>query len=66
MKTITYLKGEFEMKDLGKIKFYLGIQIEYFLNGKTYPSINIHRKGLEAFLNGQCLSFECTYGCSII
>jgi hypothetical protein len=34
IKTATYLKDEFEMKDLGKIKFYLGIQIEHLLNEK--------------------------------
>lgn len=28
-KAIKYLKKEFEMKDLGKIKFCLGLQIEY-------------------------------------
>ena len=28
-----YLKKEFEMKDLGKIKFCLGLQIEHFPNG---------------------------------
>ena len=28
-KTVTYLKEEFEMKDLGKTKYYLGLQIEY-------------------------------------
>jgi len=32
-KTATYLKKEFEMKDLGKTKFCLGIQIEHFSNG---------------------------------
>ena len=31
-ETATYLKNEFEMKDLGKTKFCLGIQIEYFSN----------------------------------
>ena len=27
-----YMKKEFEMKDLGNIKFYLGLQIEHFPN----------------------------------
>ena len=31
-ETATYLKNEFEMKDLGKTKFCLGLQIEYFSN----------------------------------
>ena len=28
-----YLKNEFKMKDLGKTKFCLGLQIEHFPNG---------------------------------
>ena len=32
-KTKNYLKNEFEMKDLGKTKFCLGLQIEHFPNG---------------------------------
>jgi hypothetical protein len=32
IKTATYLKDEFEMKDIGKTKFYLGLQIEHFQN----------------------------------
>ena len=29
IKIIHYLKKEFEMKDLGKTKYYLGLQIEH-------------------------------------
>ncbi|XP_070020831.1 uncharacterized mitochondrial protein AtMg00810-like [Nicotiana sylvestris] len=32
-KAIEYLKKEFEMKDLGKTKLCLGLQIEYLANG---------------------------------
>jgi hypothetical protein len=32
IKTTAYLKDEFEMKDLKKIKFYLGLQIEHISN----------------------------------
>jgi hypothetical protein len=32
IKTATYLKNEFEMKDLGKTKLCLGLQIEHFPN----------------------------------
>ena len=32
-RTTNYLKNEFEMKDLGKTKFCLDLQIEYFSNG---------------------------------
>jgi hypothetical protein len=38
-KTATYLKNEFEMKDLGKTKFCLDLQIEHFPNRfLVYPS----------------------------
>ena len=33
IKTTSYLKNEFEMKDLEKIKFCFSLQIEYLLNG---------------------------------
>ncbi|KAJ9541904.1 hypothetical protein OSB04_028410 [Centaurea solstitialis] len=33
METSNYLKKEFEMKDLGKTKFCLGLQIEHLKNG---------------------------------
>ena len=32
-KTIDYLKNEFEMKDLGRTKLCLGLQIEHLTNG---------------------------------
>ena len=32
-KVATYLKDEFEIKDLGKIKYCLGLQIEHKSNG---------------------------------
>ena len=32
-KTTNCLKNEFEMKDLGKTKIYLGLQIEHLSNG---------------------------------
>jgi hypothetical protein len=34
----TYLKAEFEMKDLGKTKFCLGLQIEHLPRGVFYTS----------------------------
>ena len=33
LKTAEYLKREFEMKDLGKTKYCLGLQIEHKTNG---------------------------------
>jgi len=38
-KTASYLKKEFEMNDLGKIKFCLGLNIEHFREG-----IFLHKK----------------------
>lgn len=32
LKTIDYLKKEIEMKDLGKVRYCLGLQIEYYSN----------------------------------
>ena len=32
-KTTNYLKNEFEIKDLGKTKFCLGLQIEHISDG---------------------------------
>ena len=39
-KTTEYMKSEFEMKDLGKTKYCLGLQIEYCANG-----ILVHQSG---------------------
>lgn len=39
-KAFEYLKKEFEMKDLGKTKFCLGLQIEHLRNGIS--SIKVH------------------------
>ena len=41
-KAIEYLKKEFEMKDLGKIKICLGLQIEYLVDGGLHPSICLY------------------------
>ena len=35
-RTVNFLKREFEMKDLGKMKFCLGLQLEQFPKG--FPS----------------------------
>ncbi|KAL0534638.1 hypothetical protein IC582_028929 [Cucumis melo] len=47
-KAIEYLKNEFEMKDLGKTKFCLGLQIEHladgiFIHQSTYTEIFLKR-----------------------
>ena len=47
-KTVSYLKKEFEMKDLRKTKFYLGLQIEdlsdrIFVHQSTYTEKILNR-----------------------
>jgi hypothetical protein len=45
----SYLKSEFEMKDLGKTKFCLGLQLEYFEDGILIHQSNYTQKVLERF-----------------
>ena len=52
VKTATYLKDEFEIKDLRKIKFYLGLQIEHLSNRKFIHQSTYKKKNLEALLHG--------------
>jgi Reverse transcriptase (RNA-dependent DNA polymerase) len=48
-KTTKLLKNEFEMKDLGVIKFCLGLQIEHFHNGIFVHQSNYIQKLLKRF-----------------
>ena len=48
-KAINCLKKEFEMKDLGRTKFCLGLQIEYLKNGIFIYQETYVRKVLERF-----------------
>ena len=48
-RTTNYLKKEFEMKDLGKTKFCLGLQIEYFPTGVLVHQSTYIKKVLEHF-----------------
>ena len=48
-KAINCLKKEFEMKDLGRTKFCLGLQIEYLKNGMFIYQETYVRKVLERF-----------------
>ena len=48
-RTKNYLKNEFEMKDLGKTKFYLGLQIEHFPNGVLVHQSTYIKKVLKRF-----------------
>jgi hypothetical protein len=45
----TYLKAEFEMKDLGKTKFCFGLQIEYLPTGIFVQQSAYMKKVLERF-----------------
>ena len=48
-KTAEYLKKEFEMKDLGKTKFCLSLQIEHFPNGVLVHQSTYIKKILKRF-----------------
>ena len=45
----TYLKAEFEMKDLGKTRFCLGLQIEHLPEGILIHQVTYTKKVLERF-----------------
>ena len=49
IRTTNYLKNEFEMKDLGKTKFCLGLQIEHFPNGVLVHQSTSIKKVLKHF-----------------
>ena len=46
VETTIHLKEEFEMKDLGKTKYCIGLQIEHLQSG--IASINLYQKDIEA------------------
>ena len=47
LKAVDYLKKEFEMKDLGKTKFCLGLQIEHLKEGILVHQSNYIEKVLK-------------------
>ena len=49
IKTTNYLKKEFEMKDLGKTRYCLDLQIEYCLNGVFIHQSSYTEKVLKRF-----------------
>ena len=49
IRTTNYLKKEFEMKDFGKTKFYLSLQIEHFPNGILVHQSTYIKKNLKRF-----------------
>jgi hypothetical protein len=56
MKTITYLKEEFEMKDFRKIRFYLGLHIEHLSNEIFVHQLMYIKKVLKHMNNAYHLS----------
>lgn len=48
-EVVLYLKEEFEMKDLGKTKYCLGLQIEHFQSGILVHQSNYTEKVLKRF-----------------
>ena len=48
-RTTNYLKNKFEMKDLGKTKFCLGLQIKHFPNGVLVHQSTYIKKVLKHF-----------------
>ncbi|CAM8943865.1 unnamed protein product [Rhodiola kirilowii] len=49
LEVISYLKKEFEMKDLGKTKYCLGLQIEHLQNGIFVHQSNYTKKIIKRF-----------------
>ena len=49
IKTVAYLRNEFEMKDLGKRKFCLGFQIEHLSNVILMNQLTYIKKVLKHF-----------------
>jgi hypothetical protein len=62
-KTANYLKNEFEMKDLGKTKFSLGLQIEHISNEILIHQLDYTKKVLKHFHMDKSSSFELSNGC---
>ena len=49
LEAMIYLKNEFEMKDLGKTKYCIGLQIEHFQSGILLHQSNYTEKVLKRF-----------------
>ena len=64
-KTAEYLKKEFEVKDLGKTKLCLGLELEHKPNGIIVQQSAYTKRVLKHFLYRQSLSFKHPYGCTI-
>ena len=53
-KASAYLKMEFEMKDLGKTKFCLGLQLEHLPEGVFVHQSTYTKRVLQRFNLGKC------------
>ena len=53
-EAMAYLKKEFEMKDLGKTKFYLGLQLEHLPKGIFVHQSTYTKRVHEKFNMGKC------------
>jgi hypothetical protein len=53
-EAMTYLKKEFEMKDLGKTKFCLGLQLEHLHEGVFVHQSTYTKRVLEKFNMNEC------------
>ena len=53
-EAMAYLKAEFEMKDLGKTKFYLGSQLEHLPEGVFVHESTYTKRVLEKFNTSKC------------
>jgi hypothetical protein len=53
-EAMAYLKTEFEMKDLGKTKFCLGLQLEHLLEGVFVHQSTYTKRVLEKFNMNEC------------
>ncbi|CAM8895100.1 unnamed protein product [Rhodiola kirilowii] len=53
-EVISYLKREFEMKDLGRTKYCLGLQIEHLQSGILVHQSNYSRKIIKRFNMDKC------------
>ena len=49
-RTATHLKSKFEMKDLGKTRYYLGLEIEYSFDGILVHQLNYTLKVLRRLM----------------
>ena len=63
IKTTNFLKNEFEMKDLGKIKYCLGLQIEYCSNGVFIHQSTYIEKVMKCFYMNKISAPKFPYGC---